>query len=337
MKDISEMKTSALYDISRVKANQVMMMERRGYTIPPEERVWIEASKNEEVLVRHIRTLLGYSTRELIKLFNKKYSITKTHIPGQTTFNLYPYLETEGGGELKIGEFFFRRGEWELIRTEGEILETQVYETEVEFSDSIDPATFETRPFTPVASKIFVYTDSEKKFRQEIMKNMVEFRKRGVEVFHTSELFIDYFQHWLVPHQRVITDAEKIHLLSPYLMIQLKGGRFQKEFNSKVAESGLPVVHHTDIVMRYIGALPGNILYWECDSYISSFSTKEFGYMLVAGYRYKMTSIQTEETFAGEQRPSEEEGEVSEGELEEEEQMLEGYEDLGGEFGDEED
>ena len=338
VKDISETKTSALYDICRVKANQVMMMSRRGYVIPEEEKIWIEASLDEEVLVKHIRTLLKYSSRELIRMFNRKYSITRTFIPDQTTFNLYPYLETEGNGNLNVGEFFFRGGKWQMTRTEEEILETQVHETEVEYADKIDPENFGNPGFSVIASKIIVYTDSEKKFQQEVMKNMVEFRKRGVEVFHMSELFVDYFQHWLVPQQRIIHDLERIYLLSPYLMIKDSDGLFQKEFNSRITESGLPSIHHTDMVMRYIGALPGKIIYWENDSYISSFSTKEFGYMLVAGYKYRIASNQAEDVFAGEQRPQEEAGEEEAGEESEDmEELEEDLEDFGGDFGEDED
>lgn len=336
VKDIPETKTSVLYDICRVKANQVAMMQRRGYRIPVEENVWIEASLNEEVLIRHIRTLLTTSSRDLLKLFHKTYSISQTFIPDQTTFNFYPYLEEEGGGDLKVGEFFFQSGEWKRTRDQDEILETREYVTEVEFTDKINPENFGNPGFSPIANKIFVYTDSEKKFQQEVMKNMIEFRKRGVEVFHMSELFIDYFQHWLVPQQRIIQDTERVELLSPYLMIKDSNGKYQKEFNSRIAESGLPSIHHTDMVMRYIGALPGKIIYWENESYISSFSTKEFGYMLVTGYKYKTSSTHTDEMFAGEQKPLEELEEEA-GLSEEEMELEEEADEVGGDFGDDED
>jgi hypothetical protein len=92
------------------------------------------------------------------------------------------------------------------------------------------------------------------------------------------------------------------------------------------------------MVMRYIGALPGKIIYWENDSYISSFSTKEFGYMLVAGYKYRIASNQGEDVFAGEQRPQEEAGEEeAEEESEDMEELEEDLDDFGGDFGEDED
>ncbi|MEB3208777.1 MAG: hypothetical protein VKK63_07655 [Synechococcus sp.] len=334
VKDIPETKTSAIYDICRVKANQVMMMKRRGYRIPEDEMVWLEAAVNEDTLIRHIQTLKTLTAREIVKLFRKTYTISRTFIPDQTTFNFYPYLEEEGSGTLKIGEFFFQGGKWRMTRDETQLTETREYETEVEYTDTIRPETFGNPLFSPVASRLIVYTDSEKNFQQEVMKNMIEFRKRGVETFHMSELFVDYFQHWLVPHQRVIGDLERIQLLSPYLMIRDSEGNYQKEFNSRIVETGLPSIHHTDIVMRYIGAIPGKIIYWENESYISSFSTKEFGYMLVAGYKYKTAASQAEDMFAGEQRQGEDVGEVEDVEDIED---IEEVEDIGGDLGDDED
>lgn len=334
VKDIPETRTSALYNICRVKANQVAMMKRRGYIIPAEETVWLEASLNEDILVKHIRTLLTLSPKDLLKLFNRKYSINRTFISDQTTFNYYPYLEEEGLETLKVGEFFFRGGEWTMMRDQEQLTETLNYETEVEFTDKFNPENLGDPPFSPIATKIIVYMDSEKKFQQEVLKIMIEFRKRGVEVFHMSELYIDYFQHWLVPMQRVITDLEKIQLLSPYLMIKDSNGKYQREFNSQLSEPGLPSIHHTDTVMRYIGALPGNIIYWENDSYISSFSSKEFGYMLVAGYKYKTSSAQVEDMFAGDQRQPEEAEEETENSEDEEIENLEENDELGGDFGD---
>lgn len=336
VKDISETKTTPIYDLCRVKANQVAMMKNRGYKIPEEESVWIEASKSEETLVKHIRTLLNLSSRELLNLFQKKYTIRRSFIQDQLTFNFYPYLESEGTEEMKIGEFFFRGGNWEKTRTEEEIVSTRDFVTEVVFTDKISLDDFDITNFSGISTKIVVYTDSEKKFQQEVMKNMIEYRKRGIEIFHTSELFIDYFQHWLVPSQRILEDVERIQLLSPYLMIKDEKGVFHKEFNSRILEAGLPSIHHTDIVMRFLGALPGKIIYWENDSYISSFSTKEFGYMMVSGYKYKTATTHAEEMFAGEKRPLEEPTDDLEEDIEQEEEM-EDAEDLGGDLGDDED
>jgi len=309
IKDITESRASALYDICRVKANQVMMMKRRGYEIPEDELDWIQCSLDESKLVSKIRGLRNLTVRELVKnVLNKKYTITRTFIPDQTTFTFYPYLE-EGGEELRLGEFYYQGGEWKLSREEDRIVETRTYQTEVEYTDKLDITEYGTLPFRQIPHIISVFMDSEKNFQTE-MRKMVEYRKRGVEIFHTSELFIDYFQHWLVPDQRPISDVERIHLLSPYLMVRdEKEGGFQKTLNSRISEQSLPTIHHTDIVVRYMGVLPGKIIYWENDSYISSFSTKEFGYMLVSGYKYNTNSAANPETnaFGGEQRPAAEE------------------------------
>jgi DNA-directed RNA polymerase subunit H (RpoH/RPB5) len=305
-----------------------MMMKRRGYEIPPEENVWIECSLDESKLVAHLRTLRKYSARDLItRVFNKTYKTSKTIIPDQTTFNFYPYLPAGSESPL-MGEFFFREGKWTLTRREEDILTTQTFETEVEFTTKIDVSTLGTRPFSQVANKIFVFIGTEKNFLAET-KKMIEYRKRGVEIFHTSELFIDYFQHWLVPEQRVLSDSERVILLSPYLMAEDEGGVFQKIFNCKITKNALPSIHFTDVVMRYIGALPGKIVYWENRSYISSFSSTEFGYMLVSGFKYNENVSTTAErqTFAGEQREEDiDEGADEDLDMEEEMDIDEGDE-----------
>lgn len=334
VKDISESRASILYDICMVKANQVMMMKRRGYEISPEETVWIECSLDNEALLAQIKKLRGMTIKDLVKnVLNKKYTITRTFIPDQTTYNFYPYLK-EGEEELGLGEFFYSGGKWQRTRTKDQIMETKSYETEVEYVDKLDISTFATLPFDHVSRKIVVFMSSEKNFQTE-MKKMIEYRKRSVEIFHTSELFVDYFQHWLVPEQRIISDSEKIELLSPYLMIEDEEGEFHRTLNCKITESRFTGIHHTDIVMRYIGALPGKIVYWENESYISSFSTKEFGYMLVGGYKYNTNIVTDSEhhVFAGEQRPTTNEEEEDEEDTIEEEDEEED-EGLGDEDGD---
>jgi DNA-directed RNA polymerase subunit H (RpoH/RPB5) len=318
VKDITEIKASALYDMCRVKSNQVMMMKRRGYEISPEEAVWVDCSLDESKLIAHMRTLTRKTERELLGMFKKTYTINRLSIPDQTTFNFYPYVRA-GEETSRIGEFFFREGKWDLFRDEDEILRPQEFQTEVEFTDRVDISSLSTQTFSQVSRKIIVFTDTEKNFSAE-MKKMIQYRKRNVELFHMSELFVDYFQHWLVPEQRVLTDAESITLLSPYIMLEDEEGTFQKQFNCKITKTALPSIHFTDVVMRYIGALPGKIVYWENRSYISSFSSVEFGYMQVTGFKYNENETVTAErqTFAGEQREEEDGGEEDEEDVGEE-------------------
>lgn len=302
VREVDEPSAAPLYNLCRAKANQVMMLKHRGYVIPPEEQSWLECSLNEEVLVQKIRTLVGMKIQDIIKnVMNrvgpKAYKLEKTVIGSQTTYNYYPYLETEGGDSLRVGEFYFQNGRWELTKTEDKLIETKSYSTEVLYVDDLNLGDYGLSSFGSIASKIVVYIGEEKDFKKEIEK-MVLYRRQGVEIFHIAELFIDYFQHWLVPKQEIVTDLDKVRLMSSHLMI-MEDNEFKKIPNCQISESNLPTIHHTDIVIRYIGALPGQIIAWSNDSYISSFATKEFGYLLVVGHKYSTTKVE-ENLFPGE-------------------------------------
>jgi DNA-directed RNA polymerase subunit H (RpoH/RPB5) len=117
-----------------------------------------------------------------------------------------------------------------------------------------------------------------------------------------TELYVDYFQHWLVPRQEIMTNVERIKALSSHLMIRGQDGKFEKIVNCRITEQSLPSIHHSDIIIRYLGALPGHVIYWENASYISSFITQESGYMLVVGHKYTPTRSE-ESTFTGERVP----------------------------------
>ena len=344
VREVADPSASTLYNLCRAKANQVMMMKHRGYTIPPEEQTWLDCSLKEEVLIQKIRTLLGMKIQDIIKnVMNrvgpKAYVLEKQVIPTQTTYNYYPYLESEGSEVLKVGEFFFRNGRWELNRTEDRLVETIKNTTEVLFVDDLNLGDYSLDGFKPVAGKIAVYVGEEKDFRKELEK-LVVYRRQGVEIFHISELFIDYFQHWLIPKQEILGDIDKIKLLASHLMIRSGNNQeFKKIPNCQITESNLPSIHHTDIVIRYLGALPGQIISWSNDSYISSFSTKEFGYMLVVGHKYSTSKVE-ENLFPGEQRTidenyiSDEDEELEE--MEELEELDEG-DDFGAGAGEDED
>ena len=326
VREVIEPSSSAIYNICRAKANQVMMMKHRGYTIPPEELTWIDCSLNEEVLIQKIRSLGSMDMKKLIRnVLNrekeKAYKIERSSIPGQTAYNFYPYLESEGSEDLKVGEFGFRNGRWELMRGEGDLVKTKTYQTEVLFVDDLSLGDNALNPFEDVASKILVYVGDEKDFKKELDK-MVRYRRQGMEIFHLSELFVDYFQHWLVPHHEIVADTDKIRLLNSHLMLPSETGGYRKITNCKITESGLPTIHHTDIVVRYIGALPGHIVYWSNDSYISSFLTKEFGYMLVVGHKYSTHRVE-ENLNPGERDPEAEVQEDEDEELEEIEEEME--------------
>jgi DNA-directed RNA polymerase subunit H (RpoH/RPB5) len=210
-------------------------------------------------------------------------------------------LEEEGSDTLKIGEFFFREGSWNLERHEEDILTPVLHTTEVIYLDNIQSSDYVLNSFSEVAGKILIHTGDEKNFRKEL-ENMVWYRRQGVEIFHMTELYIDYFQHWLVPRQEILSNVEKIKALSSHLMIRGQDGKFEKVVNCHITEQSLPSIHHSDIVIRYLGALPGHIIYWENESYISSFITQESGYMLVVGHKYTPTRSE-ENIFAGERIP----------------------------------
>lgn len=347
VREVTETSASTLYNLCRAKANQVMMMKHRGYVIPPEEQVWLESSLDEAVLIQKSRSYLGMKISDIIgSVMNRvgpnAYKLEKKKITNQTTYNFYPYLERESSETLELGEFFYRDGRWELSRKENELTTIVKYTTEVRYVDNLSPLDYSLDSFSPVAGKIVVYVGEEKDFKKELEK-MVIYRRQGVEIFHLSELLIDYFQHWLVPSQEILGDTEKLRLLAPHLMIRVEGreNEFKKIPNCQISEGNLPTVHHTDIVIRYIGALPGQIIYWTNESYISSFSTREFGYMMVVGHKYSKTRVE-ENLYPGEQHPpgadeDEEEEELEEEELEDNEDLEEGDDYGGGGVGEEED
>jgi DNA-directed RNA polymerase subunit H (RpoH/RPB5) len=323
VREVTEACSSVLYNLCRSKANQVMMMKRRGYIIPPEEEVWVRCSLDEKVLIQQIRQMLSMKVSEIVrKVLNKTYVLTRSVIPSQTSYTYYPYLETDGDEELKMGEFLFRNGQWELARTEENIVEQRSHTTEVVYLENFNTFNFEiSTNFSGVAKKIVVHVGNEDTFRKEL-DNLVLYRRQGVEIFHMSELYIDYFQHWLVPQQEIVRDVDKVRLLSSHLMIRDSQGVYQKVPNSKITETGLPYIHYTDIVIRYIGALPGDIIYWENDSYISSFVTKEFGYMHVVGHKYSSLRQADDSTFAGERRILDEAEEENDNEDDQEEEEV---------------
>jgi DNA-directed RNA polymerase subunit H (RpoH/RPB5) len=301
VRQLTEVSSSALYNLCRTKSNQVMMMKRRGYTIPVEEEIWIQCSLYEDVLIQQVRGIMGMKMNEIIKkVMNKTYTLERRIIPSQTAYTYYPYLENDGDEQLKVGEFMFRNGVWELVRYEDDIVESRTFSTEVIYLESLNVSNFEVvTSFSGISKKIIVHMGTEDSFRKEL-DNMVMYRRQGIEIFHMSELFIDYFQHWLVPQQEIVRDLDKVRLLNSHLMIRDERGIYQKVPNCKFTDTGLPYIHHTDIVIRYIGALPGDIIQWENESYISGFVTKEFGYMLVVGHKYGSLRQADENTFAGE-------------------------------------
>jgi DNA-directed RNA polymerase subunit H (RpoH/RPB5) len=334
VRQLTDVSSSALYNLCRTKSNQVMMMKRRGYTISPEEEVWIQCSLSEDVLIRQVRGLMGMKMNEIMKkVMNKTYTLERRMIPSQTAYTYYPYLESDGEEQLKVGEFMFRNGGWELVRYEEDIMEVRTFPTEVIYSETLNVSNFEVvTSFSKIAKKIIVHTGTEDSFRKEL-ENMVMYRRQGIEIFHMSELFIDYFQHWLVPQQEIVRDLDKVRLLSSHLMIKDDKGVYQKVPNCKFTETGLPYIHHTDIVIRYIGALPGDIIQWENESYISSFVTKEFGYMLVVGHKYGSLRQADENTFAGERVRTSDDLDEDE-DMEDEEvidETIEEEDDMGGE------
>jgi hypothetical protein len=68
-------------------------------------------------------------------------------------------------------------------------------------------------------------------------------------------------------------------LLCPYYVNAL--GEAKK--NCLFLESQLPTVPMSDAAMRRLGAIPGNIVYWENESYLATLDNVESGYMLVTG------------------------------------------------------
>lgn len=282
---------SPLYQMCRVRANLTSMLQRRGYKMTEKDDEWIECSRNEEALLRKAREYMRVPVEEFAKKeFSGTYEITLDVIPYQTTYTMFPYTR-EGGEELGLGEFGFAEGRWVMVRPESDIVEKRTFQTKISTRFG-DIRTAEETPFSIIPSEIIVLTSPEKKYVSKKAEFMA-YRRKGVEVFHISELLIDVFQHWLVSEQRLLSDVEKLKLLSPFLMLETSEGEYTKVSNGTLTERSLPTVSHEDIAVRILGGLNGSIIYWENASYISMFSNREFGYMAVTGGKIP-TNVPTE-------------------------------------------
>lgn len=321
-KNVKEPTVPILYGLCRTKCNQVMMMKRRGYEIPASEEGWIEASLDEEKLLAKVREYMRTTIDQkfLKEVFNQTYKIRVSKFSRQDAFATFPLLEN---GQLRIGEFGYQGGDWKLVTTEDGLFEDVEYQTNVIYTSDSSPDLDEypLEAFSPVSKLIIISMGSETEFKKSLLR-LGEYRQQNIEIFHQAELYIDCFQHWLVPDQREISDRERILLLSPFLMKKNQGTDiYEKKINSKITEKQLPTIHFTDIAIRMLGVLPGKIVFWKNKPYISGLNNWEFGYMMVVGYKFSENPT-AEDIMPGSRRGEDEE------ELEEEEEELELEEDI---------
>lgn len=277
-----KIRTSWLVTLCRSKANQVMMMKRRGYEISPEEEEWVEASRDDmkltEMVKKMSREITAKSTHvNFGERFNKTYTIRTNFLNKQFTGEVYPYLREQDEIPERVGQFRLEGGSLIMIKDQAEIITEEEHTTEVLFGNIPKMETREFKPFHQIPSFIFIETGDETVYKDD---QSGVFRMRlNTEIFHIHHFTYDVFQHWLVPEQRILSDVEKLLLLCPYYVTSLGDARK----NCLFLESQLPTIPMKDPAMRRLGAIPGNIIYWENESYLNTLDNIESGYMLVTG------------------------------------------------------
>lgn len=299
-----KIRTSWLIMLCRAKANQVMMMKRRGYEIDGSENDWLEASVDDSRLSDMVKMMLtevsGKSTQvNFAKRFNRTYKIKTQTLNKQFTGEIYPYLRDEED-EIpeRVGQFRLDdSGNLINIKDEEELITAEEHVTEVFFGNIPKIESRDPKPFHRIPSAIFIETGDESVYNDD---QAVLFRMRmNLEIFHVGHMMYDLFQHWLVPSQRIISDVEKLILLCPYY-INLNNEAMK---NCVFLESQLPVVPMSDAAMRRLGAIPGDIIFWENGSYLTTLDNTESGYMLVTGVVSDVSKI-----VNGEEVQSEDDG-----------------------------
>lgn len=285
-----KIRTSWLVTLCRAKANQVMMMKRRGYEIEPSENDWIEASLDDAKLVQMVKLMMNEITGKSTQVnfgpkFNKKYKIQSNTLNKQFTGEVYPYLREGDEIPEQIAQFRLAGNTLSMVMNQAEIITPKEYITEVFFGNIPKMETREVKPFQQISSYIFIETGDESVYKDE---QAGVFRMRlNTEIFHINHFTYDVFQHWLVPDQKILTDTEKLLLLCPYYVNQ--NGEARK--NCLFLESQLPTIPISDPAMRRLGAVPGNIIRWENHSYLTTLNNVESGYMLVTGAVTDVSSI----------------------------------------------
>lgn len=318
-----KIRTSWLITLCRAKANQVMMMKRRGYEIEPSENDWLEASVDDTKLSEMVKKMFKEvsSKSSQVKFgarFNRTYKIKTQTLNKQFTGEIYPYLRDEDDEiPMHVGQFRpDENGSMTAIRDESDLITTEEHSTEVIFGNIPKLETRDPRPFHRIPSSIFIETGDETVYKEE-QSSLYRIRT-NVEIFHVNQMVYDLFQHWLVPKQKIISDVEKLLLLCPYY-INLKREAMK---NCVFLESQLPVIPMTDAAVRRLGAVPGDIIFWENESYLTTLDNMESGYMLVTGVVTDVSKISNNEEVE-EQEQVEMDGDEMFGESEEENDEVE--------------
>jgi DNA-directed RNA polymerase subunit H (RpoH/RPB5) len=248
------------------------------------------------------------------KKFNKTYKIKLQTLAKQFTGEVYPYLRDDDEIPSRVGQFRFENGSMAMIKDQDELMNSSTHETEVLFGNIPKMDDKEGEMFHQIPSTIYIETGDESTFKGDMVGL---YRMRiNAEIFHVQHLVYDVFQHWLVPSQRILNDAEKLMLLCHYYVNAL--GEAKK--NCLFLESQLPTVPMSDAAMRRLGAIPGNIVYWENESYLATLDNVESGYMLVTGVVSDVSKV------VGSEAILEQEDEDLESDGEEDEDDLDGNE-----------
>jgi DNA-directed RNA polymerase subunit H (RpoH/RPB5) len=278
-----KIRTSWLVSLCRTKANQVMMMKRRGYEIEDSEMDWLQASVDDVKLAEMVNMMRKHISNKSTQVsfaerFNKTYKITHQSLSKQFTGEVYPYIKDEADEiPQEIGQFRFENNSMVFVKGQDELIVSEVRTTEVSYGNIQKLLGTEHAPFHQIPTAILIDTGDENMFKSDHIG--IYRMKFNIEIFHVQHLVYDVFQHWLVPTQRVLGDVEKLLLLCPYYITSSKEARQ----NCLFLESQLPTISMEDAAVRRLGAVPGNIIYWENESYLTTLDNMESGYMLVTG------------------------------------------------------
>lgn len=280
-----KIRTSWLITLCRAKANQVMMMKRRGYDIEEEEEEWVEASTNDSKLVEMVKKMHKVVSDKSIQVsfgakFNKTYKIRYESLSKQFTGEVYPFITSDDDIPSQIGQFRMEDGKLVKIKDQEDIIAVSEMVTQVIWGNipSVDEyGKIDVSTIHQIPSKIFIETGDESVFKSDL-RNLYRMRL-NVEIFHVNGFVYDPFQNWLVPKQTILNDVEKLLLLCPYYV----DGNGDARVNCLFMDTQLPTIPMNDVAMMNIGAMPGNIIHWENESYLATLDNIESGYMLVTG------------------------------------------------------
>lgn len=287
----------SMYVLCRAKANQVKMFSYRGYKIPKEEEKWLKCSIDDDELTNTVRNyMLTKTVKDTIKEFQVEYTIVHREYKTEHKPEIYPYVQNinDIDENFQIGSFQPSPEEENIfiLNRSRQLYEDVTYRTKVHFAgkdlSQIVGSNSDTLRF-PEKFVIFVEGSSFDK------ATYIRFRSVNIELWSIEKLLIDPFQHWLTPMHRIVKPPEYIHLTKNSVMVNIEGDKFKSFPNSSLhGKAQFPILNEMDIAVRFIGAIPGDVVYYESPPIIEQLTANDFGYCRVSGYTFNLVSDPTE-------------------------------------------